>query len=252
MTALLSLVRLRPDMAALARWAIRRGYLPRRGTADPGYALHAALKAGLGDMAPQPFALRSVRGRPDELLGYARAAPDSILAAAALPPMADPEVAEALALSGSDLEARVMPADWPAGARFSFELRARPVVRSRAQGRTGRSHEVDAAAWAAATAAETPAKEKAYTDWLAARLAVRGARLLDSELAALRRCRILRRPVVDGERRSVLSEGPDALFRGTLEIGDPAAFADGLARGVGRHRAFGFGCLLLAPPGVRT
>lgn len=217
--------------------------------ADPGYALHAALKAGLGDMAPQPFVLRSVRGRPDELLGYARATPDSILAAAALPPMADSEVAEALALSG--LEARAMPADWPAGARFSFELRTRPVVRSRPQGRAGRSHEVDAAAWASATAGETPAKEKIYTDWLATRLAGRGARLLDAKLAALRRSRTLRRPVVDGERRGVLSEGPDALFRGTLEIGDSTTFADGLARGVGRHRAFGFGCLLLAPPGTR-
>ena len=250
MTTLLSLVRLRPDMAALAHWAIRRSYLPRYGRADPGYALHAALKAGLGDIAPQPFVLRSVRGRPDELLGYARAAPDAILAAAAMPPTADSEAAGALALSS--LEARAMPVDWPMGARFSFELRTRPVVRSRPKGRAGRSHEVDAAAWASANSAGAPPKERVYTDWLAARLAGRGARLIDAELAVLRRSRTLRRPVVDGERRSVLSEGPDALFRGTLEIGDPAAFADGLAHGVGRHRAFGFGCLLLAPPGART
>ena len=35
---------------------------------------------------------------------------------------------------------------------------------------------------------------------------------------------------------------------GTLRVTDPAAFAAGLARGIGRHRAFGFGMLLLAPP----
>ncbi|MEE8524028.1 MAG: type I-E CRISPR-associated protein Cas6/Cse3/CasE [Thermoanaerobaculia bacterium] len=44
-------------------------------------------------------------------------------------------------------------------------------------------------------------------------------------------------------------ERPDALLTGTLEVTDPDAFATLLARGVGRHRAFGFGMLLLRPPG---
>ena len=36
---------------------------------------------------------------------------------------------------------------------------------------------------------------------------------------------------------------------GTLTIGDPDAFAAILSRGVGRHAAFGYGMLLLSPPG---
>jgi CRISPR system Cascade subunit CasE len=45
-----------------------------------------------------------------------------------------------------------------------------------------------------------------------------------------------------------MARRPDATFRGTLRVDDPARFAAAaLARGVGRHRAFGFGMLLLRP-----
>jgi CRISPR system Cascade subunit CasE len=42
--------------------------------------------------------------------------------------------------------------------------------------------------------------------------------------------------------------GPDAVVTGTLVVRDPARFAEALARGIGRFRAFGFGMLLLSPP----
>jgi CRISPR system Cascade subunit CasE len=35
---------------------------------------------------------------------------------------------------------------------------------------------------------------------------------------------------------------------GALRVADEAGFAGAIARGIGRHRAFGFGMLLLAPP----
>ncbi|WP_083761830.1 type I-E CRISPR-associated protein Cas6/Cse3/CasE [Alkalilimnicola ehrlichii MLHE-1] len=40
---------------------------------------------------------------------------------------------------------------------------------------------------------------------------------------------------------------PDALVTGRLTVRDPDTFATLVARGVGRHRAFGFGMLLLRP-----
>jgi len=43
-------------------------------------------------------------------------------------------------------------------------------------------------------------------------------------------------------------EGPDAIVHGVLVIHDPAAFSALLVRGVGRHRAYGYGMLLLRPP----
>jgi CRISPR system Cascade subunit CasE len=43
-------------------------------------------------------------------------------------------------------------------------------------------------------------------------------------------------------------ERPNAVLEGHLMVRDPVAFRALLARGVGRHRAFGFGMLLLRPP----
>jgi len=53
----------------------------------------------------------------------------------------------------------------------------------------------------------------------------------------------------DRRRASRAIDGPDVTFTGTLEVTDSAAFSALLARGLGRHRAFGFGMLLLAPGG---
>ena len=45
------------------------------------------------------------------------------------------------------------------------------------------------------------------------------------------------------------TEGPDAVIRGVLTITDSESFADLLAKGIGRHRAYGYGMLLLRPTG---
>lgn len=42
---------------------------------------------------------------------------------------------------------------------------------------------------------------------------------------------------------------PDAEFAGVLAIEDGATFSRALARGLGRHRSFGFGMILLRPAG---
>jgi CRISPR system Cascade subunit CasE len=67
-------------------------------------------------------------------------------------------------------------------------------------------------------------------------------------LASFRRTRLVRRNHVrSGDTTRI--EGPEALMRGTLRVVDPERFAGLLAHGVGRHAAFGFGMLLLRPPG---
>jgi CRISPR system Cascade subunit CasE len=48
-------------------------------------------------------------------------------------------------------------------------------------------------------------------------------------------------------RHSRLVNGPDAVLAGQLRVTSPDAFAQLLANGLGRHRAFGFGLLLLRP-----
>lgn len=250
MTTPLSLVRLCPNTTALVRWAVEKGYLPQRGDADLGYALHAALKEALGNFSPRPFVFQQPREGEGTVLGYVQAKPEAITEAAGLPPVR----ASADALGLQTIEARAMPENWRIGARFSFEVRTRPIVRSRSAGRGGPNHEVDVAAWVAHRAEERtevlPSKEDAYREWLAARLDFHGTRLIAAQLVSMRRTRVLRRPIIGGRRHVQEIEGPDVLFRGDLEITNGERFAEGITRGIGRHTAFGFGCLLLAPLGA--
>lgn len=104
-----------------------------------------------------------------------------------------------------------------------------------------------------------------YLEWLDQRLRDRGASIareegqrpfgdesLDAPFAArveaFRLTRLLARDRSGAQSRTHHPEGPDATITGTLIVNDPARFAEGLAHGVGRFRAFGFGMLLLSPP----
>lgn len=248
MTPPLTLLRLRPDMPALIRAAERRRFLPPGG--DPGYALHAALAAVFGAAAPRPFALREAP-RGAELLAYAGTTAEELLALAALPQMGDAEDL-AQALLATPPEAKPMPGAWRSGQRLGFTLRARPIVRSRPEGRAGPHREHDVFAHARHQAVEPaalPSREALYLEWLARAFGRDGAASLEAaRLASYRSIQVLRRPLRGAARGMALIEGPDATLEGSLRVGDPAAFAAMVARGVGRHAAFGFGMLLLAPP----
>jgi CRISPR system Cascade subunit CasE len=79
------------------------------------------------------------------------------------------------------------------------------------------------------------------------------AQLLDARMTRFQLSDVLRRTqagdgAISGDRKRRQVGGPDAVFNGQLQIADPVAFAALVARGVGRHRAFGFGMLLLKPP----
>ena len=244
----LTLLRLQPDLQALLRWAAATRQRALRD--DAGYLLHGAMQSALGDLAPRPFVLRR-RAGTSELLGYAQAEPEALRRALQLPP-ADVQAAAALGLEG--LSMRALPADWRAGERLSFEVRVAPVVRSRSV-RPGAVAEVDAA-WHPSYAADQPGdRVAAYGRWLAHELARDdAARLSDWQMHAFALARIARRGQrADGSARPRdLARGllPDLTARGELTVQQPAAFTALLARGLGRHRAFGFGCLLLAPAGA--
>ena len=157
------------------------------------------------------------------------------------------------------MESRPMPLAWRTGQALGFDLRARPVRRLRRdldtrRGSMGRGSEVDAFLAEAlrrhpgspdGMANEGRTREAVYLDWLEERLS--GVAELDragSRLVRFRRGCVLRgRRVVDG---------PDATIHGTLRVSDPDRFAEALRRGVGRHRTYGYGMVLLRPPARRA
>lgn len=258
----LTLVQMRPDMGQLLRVATREKVVPDNGPDDLGYALHAILKAGFGEHAPKPFALVDPPRRRDrqdaaaQILGYTEAPVDALRQHAAA--FAAPEIAEALGLT--EFATKAMPDRFPPGARLGFRVRVRPTVRRDRDGDRTKTREHDAylaavEPYPAGTAPFT--RGEVYGDWLRRQFA--GAADVErATLDAFRLTRTLRRDgardlrLIPGPRAAKTMGGaaghPDATFTGTLAVRDPDAFAALLARGVGRHRAFGFGMLLLRPP----
>ena len=248
----LHLVRLAVDPRALAAFAVANG----ASDDDGGYALHLALRGRFGEAGPQPFRFFADDPGQPYLLGYASDA--AALADMAALPAADPLLD---ALFPALPQIRAMPNEWRAGQRFGFEVRVRPIVRFGGRVRAARAEregawlnragkaaqEMDAFLAACERAGEgVPVdRETVYRDWLVRQLDPAAA-LDDAELRRFQRVRTRRSTHGKPGRGRV--EGPDALLAGTLTIGDPAAFAQALARGVGRHAAFGYGMLLLSPP----
>ncbi len=250
----LLLLRTRPQLDALARWAAATGQRALR--EDPGYALHAALKATLGAVAPKPFALVQ-RADGFQFLGYVKAERAAAERALQLAPDTEPGAAAALGLDRDDIVVKAMPADWRPGERLDFEVRVAPIVRSRSAGDHGRWAEVDAAFHPSFAGDTQGDRAAAHQRWLAQQLAREGAAtLLHSHATGFRLATIARRGAeASGQqtgRRTRSGLLPDLSVRGQLRVENPQAFADLLARGLGRHRSFGFGCLLLAPPGSWT
>jgi CRISPR system Cascade subunit CasE len=240
----LYLVRLELDAARLFQRV--RGLPPRQ--LDTGYLVHGHLAGLFGELGPRPFRILEGRGRRVQVWGYAACGRQALLDHAQA--YADP-----LVFASCDwdrFETKPVPAGrWLPGRRAGFEVRICPVVRTSREGAHGRKpREVDlflSRSWAAGSPDISVDREGVYRDWLAERLAQGGAKLLEARMQRFRRVRLLRRKQ-DAERTATILERPDATFEGTLEVTDGAAFAALLARGVGRHRAFGFGMLLLRPP----
>lgn len=233
------LLRLQPDAKALAVWATRHSVLSPDG--DYGYALHGLLSAAFGEQAPKPF--RYLGGRQG-LLAYTEASLDVLRMNASL---ATPDVARALGLN--DFDARQFPSVWKEGQALGFEVRVRPVIRAKdGRERDAFLHAVDAIP--AAEGDGIAQRAMIYGDWLAKQFAVdEAAQIIQAQMEEFRLTRVLRKASTgeNGKRKSHAVTGPDAVFKGQLQVGNPDAFARLLARGVGRHRAFGFGMLLLKP-----
>lgn len=233
----LTFLRLVPDRLALAKWAARQKQ--PRDVDDTGFAWHGLLKAAFGDAAPKPFVDRLDAG-VNELLAYGEKCE----------PLAQVEPLAAQAAGLATLRSTPMPETWKTGRNLSFEVRARPVVRSRQAGRNLSPVELDAAV-AARRHDPKALREDVYQQWLSRELARDDAAdLVSMRIAGFSRTRVARRHGQETPRQWSSVEGPDVWFRGTLRINDAEAFRALLGRGIGRHRSFGFGCLLVAPAGV--
>lgn len=243
----LYLLRFDPDLQAAARWFHAEKLAPRDQD-DDGYAWHALLTAAFGPaLAPKPFRLLARRGRPAQLLAYA--AQDAAALTDHASGFADPLAHQALAVGS--LAAKRMP-DFAAGRRLGFSVRVRPTTRTDRGGDRTTSRELDAAVAKLGRegARNAAARADAYAQWIRTRLAAAGTLVERMWLDGAIGDDAPRRGPADAEGRRALLRipGHSVTAAGTLRVEHADRFAQALARGIGRHRAFGYGMMLLSPP----
>lgn len=274
MSGPLFLLHLPVNIRALARIAAERNrgvisYKGRQGGErdaglDEGRVLHHLLDETFGPAALRPFRLMvAPHGGTASIYAYTRCTQTDLQQAIRESSM--PEGGRVFGLD--DMSFREVASDWPSGRRLAFDVRVRPVVRIRialpnpratdnpykagseldayfveAQRRfpDDRPRMVDGHPVPSAMERDGRSREVVYRDWLADRVAPAA----DMDLATVKLHRFERTRVA---RQGHAPEGPDATLHGELVIKDSVAFGELLAAGVGRHKAYGFGMLLLRP-----
>ena len=250
------------NLAALRQQAALQGM-----SADEGVALHHFLSETFGKGALQPFRLMPGRRQAPTatLYGYGPKNGDALTSAAEQ--FGVPEIDAVF--QRDTIKTKPLPTHFPEGKRLGFDLRVRPVRRLKtelvAESREVRRDilngkpvkpllagaEVDAflvnrmrtnPSLDDTEDTQRDGREAVYLSWLAHRL--KDAAALDETACGL--ARYVRRKVYRGGRAL---DGPDATIHGELIVRDPTVFAKLITKGVGRHTAYGYGLLLLRPPG---
>ena len=242
------------DMRRFHHWAGTRG-LVRNGSFDAGYAFHVLLSAMFGKGVLQPFRLFASERRASAAL-YAYADVDEAALRGTAAAVAPPDCLDVI--NPDRVRSKRMPSHFGQGRRLGFDLRLRPVRRLHrdlADPRRGRSltrgAEVDVfrlevmrrfpSGWADSAAARAGVtRESVYAAWLCERF---------GDSVAVEECRLVsvsRSRAVRGDHGS--PESPEAILHGTFAVANEETFAGVLRNGVGRHRAYGYGMLLLRPP----
>jgi CRISPR system Cascade subunit CasE len=260
--SLLHLIRIPVSLPQLGRWAALRnyGFTIRRGANgrqrdtgfDEGRALHHLLAETFGPGVLHPFRHIVAPGGIQALL-YAYSQQDASALRQVAEACALPEVSVVFDLA--QLAAKVMPQSWRTGRHLGFELRVRPVSRllkslDCSSNAIPKGTEIDVfmlealRRFPAAGAEENMlqagrSREAVYTDWLAQRLA--GAATLEPNV------RLARFQRVRAARKGYSPEGPDAILQGDLTVDDPVRFHLLLCQGIGLHKSYGYGMLLLRP-----
>lgn len=242
----LHMIQLPMDRAVLVRFLAAQG-LNTTSDEDLGYGVHAWLRATFGETAPRPFRLfPSPHSRASaKLLGYTGSGRESLLEHART--FAEP-AAQAVCHLERDLAVARLPGaeDWRPGRPLGFEVLVSPVAR---RSRDGRERDFFLHRAETIGPGGGLSREGVYVNWLSERL--EGAARLDhASLAEFRLVRQFRRGErdADGSRKGARLVRPHALLRGQLTVTDGNGLSELLARGLGRHRAFGYGMLLLRPP----
>ncbi len=230
MTTTVHMLELRLNAPALIRFAQEHD-INRNRDEDLGYATHAWLKALLQERSPKPF--RLILGKYPKLIGYSPEPGEALLEQAQT--FASP-LAQGVTQIDDLRHAKPMPQEWRPGRRLGFEVMTCPTSRKDGHEKDIYRHRMERLT----EEEQAPSREQVYQDWLAGQFG-NAARLESVKLEQFSFVSHYRR----GMKKKL--DRPQALLKGIFNVADSDTFSVLLARGIGRHRAFGYGMLLLRP-----
>jgi CRISPR system Cascade subunit CasE len=220
---------------------------------DEGAALHRFIRETFGASAFSTFRLfQPARSRMGTLYAYSHNDADHHRDTASCTGV--PDSAELFKLASMKSQPRPKDA-WKPDQRIGFSIKCRATRKSslvgdQVTGRGRREAEVDTylhelEAHQQGYITDTPTREESYRRWLLAKLQGDGSPHREAISEIDFSINVLNQSPV--YRHGKWSKGPDVTFNGNLSIKDPIAFANLLKTGIGKHKAYGYGMLLLRP-----
>ncbi len=234
----LYMIEIQYDQGALFRFLHSQSLDDPLGDEDLGYGLHGWLQAAFGELAPKPWRLYIDRRRSPRLLGYCESDAEDLRRR--MLEFADPAVCDVC--SPESIASKPMPT-WQAGRQLAFEIQCCPIGR---KSRTGTEKDIFLL-HADLGEEESIRRDVVYCDWAKSLLEAQEAINITSvRLSAFRLVKQTRQTQGQpGDRKHKRLTRPSAVFKGGLTVVRLEEFSNMLAKGFGRHRAFGYGMLLL-------
>lgn len=250
----LTLTQIHADLGGLFAFGLRRRLAPH--DIDLGYVIHSWLTEVFTDLAPSPFSWTIDQQRVT-ILGYTHVGESELRERHARAEVSLRNIA-------ASPDAKQLPSQWPVGQTLAFRAQVCPIRRLSRKGkglppapndphqRPVRSGaEIDAWQHHLATCQvqnqQPQTRDEIYRTWFIERWDSDAAELLTWDAIGLQRLRMQRRGTTkaDGSRPAHVVTLPSLTISGRCRIRDGDAFTRLLAHGVGRHRAFGFGMILV-------
>jgi CRISPR system Cascade subunit CasE len=232
------------DTQKLTMFFKERQLTQSSGSADFGYGIHSILKELFGTMALQPFHLLRCFSNSCEILGYCQHDLGTLHNHA--DSFADPTLHQLV--NWDVCSTKKMPNNFSTGMRLSFEVRVCPVKRSRNTNLLNSKPQGIVREYDAYLSRQDSSlsRDQVYGEWLRRILEHAGVNVIQTRMERFLQVKTLQRR--DNQRSlKSLGQRPDVTLIGLIEVSDSIAFRRMLALGIGRHKAFGFGMMLLKP-----
>lgn len=216
------------DMRNMARWSAAEGH------SDSPRALHCLVFHTFGSVrVPRAFVALEDPDQPREhatLLAYSTSTAEELREVA----RSNQSPVTAGIMNPYTFRSTSVPQPWREGTTLRFQVRTVPTFRPR-----GSVMELDLHRKQDAS----PTREETYYHWLRRLMAERAgadAPLHTMELTKYNQRTVRRNP------SSPIMTLPDVTIQGACAIEDPEKWAYALTVGIGRHKAYGYGMLLLS------